>query len=112
MNRRLAICLMSLLFCLLPACQQQMGEQPSYRPLQSSTFFPDGRSSRPLVAGTVARGHGPDDAWLRQAVAEPMREPAQVAALLGLASRPGPGLVAAAAGSSRPELNYVKAFPF
>jgi mono/diheme cytochrome c family protein len=38
------------------ACQQQMGSQPSYRPLQPSDFFDYGRSSRPVLPGTVARG--------------------------------------------------------
>src|SRR5438045_2237445 len=38
-------------------CQQQMAGQPSYQPLESSDFFGDGRAARPLVAGTVARGH-------------------------------------------------------
>jgi mono/diheme cytochrome c family protein len=41
---------------ILPACQQQMTHQPSYRPLHRSVLFQDGRASRPLVAGTVARG--------------------------------------------------------
>jgi mono/diheme cytochrome c family protein len=36
-------------------CWQSMGYQPSYRPLTESEFFPDGRSSRPLEAGTMAR---------------------------------------------------------
>ena len=40
----------------LVGCQQKMAEQPRYEPLAPSTFFPDGRSSRPLVPGTVARG--------------------------------------------------------
>jgi mono/diheme cytochrome c family protein len=34
-----------------------MAAQPSYHPLQPSGFFADGRSARPLVSGTVARGH-------------------------------------------------------
>lgn len=38
------------------ACQQQMADQPRYEPLQKSEFFGDGRSARPLVEGTVARG--------------------------------------------------------
>lgn len=38
-----------------------MAEQPSYRPLQKSDFFDDGRSARPIVEGTVARGHLRDD---------------------------------------------------
>jgi hypothetical protein len=33
-----------------------MHDQPKYKPLAGSTFFDDGRASRPLVAGTVARG--------------------------------------------------------
>jgi mono/diheme cytochrome c family protein len=34
-----------------------MYDQPKYEPLEASTFFDDGQASRPLVAGTVARGH-------------------------------------------------------
>lgn len=45
--------------CFLAGCQQQMTRQPSYRPLQANSFFADGRSARPLVQGTVARGHKP-----------------------------------------------------
>jgi mono/diheme cytochrome c family protein len=40
----------------LAGCQQKMASQPSYKPLEPSKFFADGRSSRPLVPGTVARG--------------------------------------------------------
>jgi hypothetical protein len=44
--------------CLwLTACQQQMADQPRYEPLVESQFFEDGRAARPLVEGTVARGH-------------------------------------------------------
>jgi hypothetical protein len=42
---------------LLLGCQQQMADQPRYKPLAKSTFFGDDRSARPLVPGTVARGH-------------------------------------------------------
>jgi mono/diheme cytochrome c family protein len=34
-----------------------MASQPSYRPLEASSFFSDGQASRPLIKGTVARGH-------------------------------------------------------
>ena len=34
-----------------------MADQPSYKPLQPCDFFADGRSERPAVPGTVARGH-------------------------------------------------------
>jgi mono/diheme cytochrome c family protein len=49
--RLLAICL-----CLF-GCQQKMADQPRYKPLQKSNFFEDQRAARPLVEGTVARGH-------------------------------------------------------
>jgi len=41
-----------------------MHDQPKYVPLRQSSFFGDNRSARPLVAGTVARGHLRDDALL------------------------------------------------
>src|SRR5262249_331619 len=41
----------------LAACRQDMQDQPKYPPLRESSFFNDSRSARPLVAGTVARGH-------------------------------------------------------
>lgn len=45
-------------------CDQRMRYQPKYKPLQESDFFADGRSARPLVAGTVARGDLRDDRML------------------------------------------------
>jgi len=36
-------------------CRQDMHDQPKVKPLAASAFFPDGRGSRPLVDGTVAR---------------------------------------------------------
>jgi Cytochrome C oxidase, cbb3-type, subunit III len=46
---------------LLTGCRQDMQDQPKYIPLRPSDFFADGRSERPLVEGTVARGHLDDD---------------------------------------------------
>jgi mono/diheme cytochrome c family protein len=43
-------------------CRQDMHNQPKYIPLRPSDFFGDGRSERPLIEGTVARGHLDDDA--------------------------------------------------
>ena len=37
-------------------CQQEMANQPKYEALEPSLVFEDGRSSRPPVPGTVARG--------------------------------------------------------
>jgi hypothetical protein len=42
-------------------CRQDMQDQPKYIPLRPTDFFGDGRSARPLIAGTVARGHLNDD---------------------------------------------------
>jgi mono/diheme cytochrome c family protein len=47
----------ALAFLALTACRQDMHNEPRYRPLAASDFFSDGRSARPMVAGTVARGH-------------------------------------------------------
>src|SRR3954469_20569726 len=41
-----------------------MHDQPKYIPLRQASFFPDDRSARPLVPGTVARGQLHDDALL------------------------------------------------
>ena len=46
----------------LSACRQDMHNQPKYIPLRPSEFFLDGRSARPLIAGTIPRGHLNDDA--------------------------------------------------
>lgn len=45
----------------LAACQQDMANQPRHEPLEASPFFKDGRSSRPPVPGTVARGQLNED---------------------------------------------------
>jgi mono/diheme cytochrome c family protein len=43
----------ALLF--VSACQQKMAHQPYFRAQEESDFFVDGRSARPLEAGTVSR---------------------------------------------------------
>jgi mono/diheme cytochrome c family protein len=50
-----------LLLVGLPACRQDMHDQPRYEPLERSAFFEDQRASRPLVAGTVAQGELRED---------------------------------------------------
>ena len=45
----------------LVACRQDMHDQPKYVPLRPSKFFSDGRSARPLLEGTVARGYLNED---------------------------------------------------
>jgi mono/diheme cytochrome c family protein len=48
---------LSMLLVALAGCGQDMADQPHIEPLETSDFFEDGQSSRPLVPGTVARGH-------------------------------------------------------
>jgi mono/diheme cytochrome c family protein len=56
--------LLALAALLVSGCRQDMHNQPKYIPLRESTFFNDVRSARPLVEGTVARGHLRDDELL------------------------------------------------
>ena len=53
--RMLTLGSVAMALVVLVGCQQKMAEQPRYEPLEPSAFFPDGRSSRPPVPGTVAR---------------------------------------------------------
>jgi hypothetical protein len=49
---------------LSAACRQDMQDQPKYKNLRGSAFFDDGRSARPVVEDTVARGFlGADTRW-------------------------------------------------
>jgi mono/diheme cytochrome c family protein len=41
---------------VVAGCRQDMHDNPRYEPLEQNAFFADGRSERPLVANTVARG--------------------------------------------------------
>lgn len=69
MNRaeQLRVLVVLPLACLLlPACRQDMQDQPRYEPLERSDFFDDQRAARPLLPGTIARGHlDEDDALFR-----------------------------------------------
>jgi len=46
---------------LLTACRQDMHDTPRYEPYEASTFYADGRASRALPVGTVARGQLRED---------------------------------------------------
>jgi len=48
---------------VLVGCRQDMHDQPRFKPLAMSDFYPDMRSSRPPVEGTVARGQLHDDTY-------------------------------------------------
>lgn len=47
-------------------CRQDMHDNPRYEPFEASVLFPDGRSARPSVPGTVARGRLRADAHLHR----------------------------------------------
>ena len=55
-SRALSPFLLVLGLTILTGCRQDMQNQPKYKALAPSSFFSDGRSARPLVSGTVARG--------------------------------------------------------
>jgi mono/diheme cytochrome c family protein len=48
----------------LAGCRQDMHIQPKFIPLRENTFYADGRSARPVVEGTIARGQLQDDPLL------------------------------------------------
>jgi hypothetical protein len=56
MTRAMRILGMAALALWLTGCRMDMHEQPKYLPYEPTTFFDDGRSERPVVPGTVARG--------------------------------------------------------
>jgi len=57
-SKREPLALVALWLCvLLLGCRHGMEDQSKIRPLQGSGQFADGRSARPRVPGTVARGY-------------------------------------------------------
>ena len=63
-SRLLAVACAAVCLLFTAGCQylrQDMADQPKNKPLSPSEFFADGRSERPLVENTVARGSLADD---------------------------------------------------
>jgi len=56
--------LIGILAVGVSACRQDMHDAPRYDPLESSAIAPGQPSARPLLEGTVARGHLNDNALL------------------------------------------------
>jgi len=61
-NRIAAVCAISA--CgVLAGCRQDMHDQPKFIPQRGTEFYADGRSARPQVENTVARGQLHEDAY-------------------------------------------------
>lgn len=56
MSRHNLLCILFAAAIASTACRQDMHNQPRYKPLAPTTFFGDGRSARPSIEDTVARG--------------------------------------------------------
>jgi hypothetical protein len=48
---------------MLAGCRQDMQDQPKFIPQRGTDFYADGRSVRPQVENTVARGQLHEDAY-------------------------------------------------
>jgi len=59
----IALLLVLSALLLLAGCRADMQNQPYQRPLVESDFYADKRAARPLVEGTVARGHERADTY-------------------------------------------------
>jgi hypothetical protein len=46
---------LALMLASSAGCRRDMQDQPRYKPLRASRFFPDSRSARPIPKGTIAR---------------------------------------------------------
>jgi len=62
LNRLAGICALAAA-SLLAGCRQDMQDQPKFVPQRGTDFYADGRSARPQVENTVARGQLHEDAY-------------------------------------------------
>ncbi len=105
--RRTALCAIALVS--LAGCQQKMADQPSYKDLQPCTFFSDGLSQRPPVAGTIARGQLPADIPLL--TGRRVGPDGQPRRTVPTKNPPEPGTPAAAAAERAAYDDFVAEFP-
>ncbi len=64
-RRRAALSLAGLGVLALVGCRQDMHNQPKFDQQRGTSFYPDGRSVRPQVTGTVARGQEDAGSYFR-----------------------------------------------
>ncbi|MHB1023441.1 MAG: c-type cytochrome [Acidobacteriaceae bacterium] len=62
-TRKIALLVVTSAVALLAGCRQDMHNQPKFIPQRGTSFFADGRSVRPQVANTVARGQLDEDTY-------------------------------------------------
>lgn len=60
---RCLLCASAAVFLFVAGCRQDMQDEPKMIPQRGSTMFADGRSARPQVANTVARGQLEQDQY-------------------------------------------------
>jgi mono/diheme cytochrome c family protein len=100
-----------LLVLVMSGCQQKMADQPSYKNLQPCEFFPDHRSERPEISGTVARGQLETDVALFTG-----RRTGSSGEPLGAVApgtvQPAPGSAAAIKAQKARYDDFVNAFPY
>jgi mono/diheme cytochrome c family protein len=91
-------------------CQQKMAEQPAPRAYETSPFFANGSSARPLEAGTVYRGQRPDDHPMVTGLSAEGRK-AKTTDATGAAAYDPKSVVPPKGAPDKVE-NYVSEFPF
>ena len=101
-NRRAAVNAALALALLVAGCQQKMAETPTIHPLEASSFFADGRGSRPLEEGVIARGQWLDDSPMLTGLSEQGKKPPKADA--------GPGTPLP--GTPKDTADFVDTFPF
>ncbi len=60
---KMALCALACAGLFVAGCRQDMQDEPKFFPQRGTTFYPDGRSVRPQVEGTVARGQLHEDSY-------------------------------------------------
>jgi mono/diheme cytochrome c family protein len=63
LKRCSTLSLLAASLATISGCRQDMHDQPRYKPLAQSDFYPDQRSARAPVEGTVARGQLREDVY-------------------------------------------------
>jgi mono/diheme cytochrome c family protein len=58
---RIGTCVAAVTACCTMGCHRDMQDQPRYETYEASSFFTDGKSARPALPGTIARGALEDD---------------------------------------------------